>query len=60
MYLVVNNHSVSNSSPESQEKEEGDFPGGPVVKNLPADAGDTSSIPGLGTNIPHDAGQLSP
>ena len=25
-----------------------DFPGGPVVKNLPADAGDTGSIPGLG------------
>ena len=26
----------------------GDFPGGPVVKNLPANAEDTSSIPGLG------------
>ena len=25
-----------------------DFLGGPVVKNLPANAGDTSSIPGLG------------
>ena len=25
-----------------------DFPGGPVVKNLPANAGDTGSIPGLG------------
>ena len=25
-----------------------DFPGGPVVKNLPASAGDTGSIPGLG------------
>ena len=24
------------------------FPGGPVVKNLPANAGDTGSIPGLG------------
>ena len=24
------------------------FPGGSVVKNLPADAGDTSEIPGLG------------
>ena len=24
-----------------------DFPGGPVVKNLPASAGDTGSIPGL-------------
>ena len=26
----------------------GDFPGGAVVKNPPANAGDTSSIPGLG------------
>ena len=25
-----------------------DFPGGPVVKNLPASAGDMGSIPGLG------------
>ena len=25
-----------------------DFPGGPAVKNLPASAGDTGSIPGLG------------
>ena len=24
------------------------FPGGPVVKNLPADAGNTGLIPGLG------------
>ena len=25
-----------------------DFPGGPVVKNLPVNAGDPGSIPGLG------------
>ena len=25
-----------------------DFPGGPVVKNMPANARDTGSIPGLG------------
>ena len=37
-----------------------DFPGGPVVKNLPSSAGDKGSIPGQGTNIPHAAGQLSP
>ena len=24
-----------------------DFPGGPVVKNLPANAGDTGSVPAL-------------
>ena len=27
-----------------------DFPGSAVVKNLPADTGDTGSIPGLGTS----------
>ena len=32
-----------------------DFPGGPVVKNLPSNAGDAGSIPGLGTKIPHAA-----
>ena len=37
-----------------------DFPGGPVVKNLPSSAGDAGSIPGWGTKIPPAAGQLSP
>ena len=37
----------------------GDFPGGPVDKNLPAIAEDTGSIPGQGTKIPHAKGQLS-
>ena len=37
-----------------------DFPGGPVVENLPSNAGDTSLIPGQETKIPHAAGQLSP
>ena len=36
-----------------------DFPGGPVVKNLPSNAGDPGSIPGRGTKIPLAAGQLS-
>ena len=36
-----------------------DFPGGPLVKNLPSNAGDMDSIPGQGTKIPHAAGQLS-
>ena len=31
----------------------------PVVKNLPANAEDTGLIPGLGTKIPHVAGQLN-
>ena len=36
----------------------GDFPDGPVVRNLPCNAGDLSSIPGQGTRIPRAAGQL--
>ena len=30
-----------------------DFPGGPVVKNPPVNAGDMGSIPGQRTNISH-------
>ena len=37
-----------------------DFPGGPVVKNPPSNAGDAGSIPGRGTKIPRATGQLSP
>ena len=37
-----------------------DFPGGPVVKNLPYNAGHVGSIPGQGTKIPHAVRQLSP
>ena len=36
-----------------------DFPGSPVVKNPPSNAGDTDSISGRGTEIPHATGQLS-
>ena len=44
-----------------EEKQAGwDFPGGPLVKNLHSKAGDSGSIPGWGTNIPHAAKQLSP
>jgi len=39
------------------EREE--FAGGPVIKNLPSNAGDMGSIPGWGTKIQHAAGQLS-
>ena len=30
-----------------------DFPGGPVVKKLPGNAGEVGLIPGQGTEIPH-------
>ena len=33
-----------------------DFPGDPVVKNLPSSVGDVGSVPGWGTKIPHAAG----
>ena len=36
-----------------------DFPGGPVVKNSPSNAGYVRFSPGQGTKIPHAAGQLS-
>ena len=35
------------------------FPGGPVVKNPPANIGDMGSIPDLGTKTPYVAEQLS-
>ena len=31
-----------------------------MVKNLPADAEDTGSIPGGGTKIPHEGGRRLP
>ena len=31
-----------------------------MVKNLPSNAEDSGSIPGLGTKIPHATGQLNP
>ena len=37
-----------------------DFPGSPVVKNLPANAGDTGLIPGQGTKISCALEQLGP
>ena len=40
-------------------KDAGDFPGDPMVKNLPSNAGDTGSILGRGTKSPHSLGQLS-
>ena len=38
----------------------GDFPGCPVVKNLPCHAGDVGLIPGWVIKIPHASEQLSP
>ena len=43
-----------------QKKLHWDSPGGPVVKNLPANAGDMGSIPGWGTKILQAGGQPRP
>ena len=53
----VTTHSVSLSS---INKYHWDFPGGPVIKSSPSNAGDAGSIPGWGTKIPHGMGQLGP
>ena len=37
-----------------------DFPGGPVVKIPPSNAGDTGSVPGWGIKIPHALGATKP
>ena len=37
----------------------GDFPGGPVVKNLPASAGNIDSFSPCSGKNPHATGQLS-
>ena len=55
--------SVFTTVPTSQALKSGifrDFPGGPVVKNLPSSAGDGSPIPGQGTKIPPATEPLSP
>ena len=46
MKTLINPNSLL-SSDSSKDMLEG-FPGGAVVENLPADAGDTGSSPGLG------------
>ena len=35
-----------------------DFPGGPVVRSPPSNAGDAGSIPSWGTRVPHAREQL--
>ena len=43
-----------------KKKTDWEFPSGPVVKNLPFNAGGMGSIPGWGMKIQHAARQLSP
>ena len=39
---------ISQAAQRGQKKKGGGFPGGAAVENLPANAGDTGSSPGLG------------
>ena len=59
-FLGTKRHHIYNSFSSGSERNYRDFPGCPVVKNLPSNAGDMGLIPGWGTKIPHAAGQLSP
>ena len=55
----LNAQSQERSKTRFRRLKQGDFPGGPVVKNLPCNAGDSSLIPVRGAEIPHALGQLS-
>ena len=44
------------SEVKSEVQKGQDFPGGPLVKYLPFNAGDAGSIPGPGIKIPHAVG----
>ena len=49
---------ISRHPCQSFNKVSRDFPGGPMAKSPPANAGDMGSIPGWETKIPHAMGQL--
>ena len=49
---------MNDCSIKKKKKKDGDFPGGPVVKNPPCNAGDSGLILGRGTKIPHTVKQL--
>ena len=53
--ILTYSQDLETSRQASCQKINGGFPGGPVVKNPPANAGDTDLIPGFGTKIPHAA-----
>ena len=52
-------HFSLNKSSPIKIKYKQDFPGGPVVKNLPSSTGDMGSISAWGAKIPHAARQQS-
>ena len=48
---------VKGTNFQLQDEQGQDFPSGPVVKNPPSNAGDSGSMTGQGTKIPHAKGQ---
>ena len=57
---TLGGHTLGPLPLQVRNREAREFPGGPVVKNPPCNAGDVGSIPGQGTKIPYAAEQLSP
>ena len=53
-------HLFWKTNEKMNEWKDRDFPGGPLVKNLPWNTGDMGSLADWGTKIPHASGQLSP
>ena len=58
--IVVKPHDGIPHCSQKKNAQTRNFAGGPVVKNLPSNTGDTGLIPGQGTKIPPAVGQLSP
>ena len=56
VYRCVDTERVSR---DRKRREKADSHGGPVVKNLPSNAGHEGLMPGRGTKIPPVVGQLS-
>ena len=57
--LVTKESSLHILPLKEQECEVQDFLGGPMVKNLPCNAGNMSLSPGQGTRTSHASGQLN-
>ena len=54
MALIISASGIQKERiPGKSLKKVRDFPGGPVVKTSPSNAGGTGSIPGWGAKIPH-------
>ena len=48
LYKCLLQKQVNERTWKAENRKDGDFPGSPVIRNPPANTGDTGSIPGLG------------